>query len=164
MGFSNSHRLTDSKQLVKIPVLIRLISWSHCWQMLLGTYTETKSQHKATDIHTQLFYGSLDSVRGNLGESVQKTIHHSPTHTYFGHQSSLICFLHLNGNVTLLGQCLRTWCIRRCKPTRCRFVADTLSPGSQTMFFHVPQNHAGTQAAQTCGPFPALETSKTTTS
>jgi len=41
--------------------------------------------------HTQ-FYGSLDFVRDNLGEPVQEE--HSPTQTYRGHQSSLICFLH----------------------------------------------------------------------
>jgi len=38
----------------------------------------------------QPFYGSLDFVQEN---PYQKK--HSPTHTYRGHQSSLICFIHL---------------------------------------------------------------------
>ena len=42
--------------------------------------------------HTQPFYGSLDSVRDNPWSWYQKKC--SPIHTYRGHQSSLICFLH----------------------------------------------------------------------
>jgi len=45
-----------------------------------------------THTHTQLFYGSLDFVRDNLGEPVPEETF---THTCRGHQSSLICFLHL---------------------------------------------------------------------
>jgi len=41
----------------------------------------------------QRFYGSLDFVRDNQSEPDQKK--HSPTQTYRGYQSSLICFLHL---------------------------------------------------------------------
>jgi len=47
------------------------------------THTHTHA-HK----HTQPFYGSLNFV-----SRYQKK--HSPTHTYHGHQSSLMCFLHL---------------------------------------------------------------------
>ena len=43
--------------------------------------------------HTQPFYSSLDFVQDNPRSQYQKK--HSLTHTYRGHQSSLICFLHL---------------------------------------------------------------------
>ena len=43
--------------------------------------------------NTQPFYSSLHFVRDNLGELVQEEAF-TPTHTYRGHQSSLICFLH----------------------------------------------------------------------
>jgi len=43
--------------------------------------------------HTQPFYGSMDFVRDNPGELVpEETFTH---YTHRGHQSSLICFIHL---------------------------------------------------------------------
>jgi len=46
-----------------------------------------------TTLQLQPFYGSLDFVRVNMGEPVpEETFTHSH---YRGHQSSLICFLHL---------------------------------------------------------------------
>ena len=44
----------------------------------------------AKTVPLQPFYGSLDFVWDNPGSQYQKK--HSPTHTYCGHQSSLICF------------------------------------------------------------------------
>ena len=44
--------------------------------------------------HIQPFYGSLDFVQDNLREPVPQK-KHSPTHTYRGHNLSLICFVHL---------------------------------------------------------------------
>jgi len=47
-----------------------------------------------THIHTQPFYGSIRILSGTTRVSwYQKK--HSPTHTYRGHQSSLIYFFHL---------------------------------------------------------------------
>jgi len=43
--------------------------------------------------YTHPFYGSMDFVWDSPGDRYQKK--HSPTHTYRGHQSSLICFIHL---------------------------------------------------------------------
>jgi len=46
-----------------------------------------------THAHTHKpFYGYLDFVWDNPGEPVPEE---TPTHTYRGHQSSFICFLHL---------------------------------------------------------------------
>jgi len=45
----------------------------------------------ALHTHTQPFYGSLDYVRDNPGETVPEK-KHSPTHTHRGHQSSLSAF------------------------------------------------------------------------
>jgi len=50
-------------------------------------------------LQLQPFYSSLDFIRDN-----QKK--HSPTHTYRGHQSSLICFLHLLGILLVQFTCL----------------------------------------------------------
>jgi len=44
-------------------------------------------------LQLQLFHGSLDLEQDNQVSRYQKK--HSPTNTYRGHQSSLICFLHL---------------------------------------------------------------------
>jgi len=47
----------------------------------------------STHTHTQPFYISLDFSGTTWVSQYQNK--HSPTHTYHGHQSSLICFLHL---------------------------------------------------------------------
>jgi len=47
--------------------------------------------HTHAHTHTQPFYGPVDSVRDNPVSQNK----HSPTHTYRGHQSFLICFVHL---------------------------------------------------------------------
>jgi len=46
-----------------------------------------------SEIHTQPFYGSLDFVQDNPDEPVPEETF--TTHSYRGHQSPLICFLHL---------------------------------------------------------------------
>jgi len=48
--------------------------------------------HKKMLTHTTV-HGSQDLVGTTQVSQYQKR--HSPTHTYCGHQSSLICFLHL---------------------------------------------------------------------
>jgi len=53
----------------------------------------------------QPFYGSLDFVQDNLGELKE----HSPTQTYRGQQSSLICFLHLLQSMASPLFNLRAW-------------------------------------------------------
>ena len=59
---------------------------------------------------------------------------------------------------TLLGRCLQTWRRRRCRPTRYLSVVGTSLPCSQTAFCHVPLNHGGIPAGQTCGSFRSLDT------
>jgi len=49
--------------------------------------------HACTHTCTQPFYSSLHLSRTTRVSWYQKK--HSPTHTYRGHQSSLICFIHL---------------------------------------------------------------------
>jgi len=63
----------------------RLFEW-----VKLQTHTHARARAR---IHTQPFYGSLDFVQ-DIPESryPKKTF---TTHNYFGHQSSLMCFLHL---------------------------------------------------------------------
>jgi len=60
------------------------------------TDRETERQtdtHRHTITHMQPFYSSLDFVWDNPGEPVPAETF--TTHTYRGHQSSLICFLYL---------------------------------------------------------------------
>ena len=76
------------------------VTWriSNLFQLLLW-FTTSHGSHNIniqcytdTHTHTQLFYGSLDSGTTRVSRYQKK---HSPTYTYRGHQSSLICFLHL---------------------------------------------------------------------
>jgi len=58
----------------------------------------------------QPFYSSLDFVWDNQGEPVpEETFKHSPTHTYHGHQSSLIRILHLLRSMASSLLNLRAW-------------------------------------------------------
>jgi len=58
-------------------------------------------------LQLQPFYGSLDIVRDNPCEPVPEK--QSPTHTYRGHQSSLICFLLLLWSMASCMFNLRAW-------------------------------------------------------
>jgi len=59
---------------------------------LTKTITLTLTLRALTPL-TQLFYGSLDYVLDNPVEPVREETF--TTQTYRGHQSSLICFIHL---------------------------------------------------------------------
>jgi len=58
------------------------------------------------DHHTQPFYGSMDFVWDNPGETVPETFTH---YTHHSHQSPLICFLHLLRSMTSSLFNLRAW-------------------------------------------------------
>jgi len=71
------------------------------WKTVSGVLKTNKNTHSKNHIirilahhtQTQLFYGSLVLSEKTWVSQYQKK--QSPTHTYRGHQSSLICFLHL---------------------------------------------------------------------
>jgi len=52
-------------------------------------------KHTHTHTHIHSFYGSMDFVRTPGWAGTRRNIHDSPTHNYPGHQSPLICFIHL---------------------------------------------------------------------
>jgi len=68
--------------------------WYQLGHMQICTSPQTGNDASIPlQLQLQPFHGSLDFVRTTWVSWYQKK--HSPTHTYSGHQSFLICFLHL---------------------------------------------------------------------
>ena len=80
--------------------------------------------------HTQPFNSCLDSVRDNASEPVPKK--HSPTHTYHGHQSSLLCILHPLQSIHVQFTCLTVF-FHNLSPS---FLWSTSWPGTLNFILH----------------------------
>jgi len=87
-------------QLMPLPLTISCSSKS---RLVLPFWCRLTQAHT----HTQPFYSSLDFVRETRVSQYQKK--HSPIHTYHGHQSSLICFIHLIRSIASSLFNLSTW-------------------------------------------------------